>query len=84
MDHANSAIFQRNYLSRMIRYDTQAAYRGTAPRAGLIRAAHRMSRLVDPRRPKGPTDEQRQNLRREAETEELYDRRDRTVQENST
>ena len=27
LDHATSMIFQRNYLSRMIRYDTQAAYR---------------------------------------------------------
>ena len=80
MDHANSAIFQRNYLSRMIRYDTQAAYRGTASRAGLIRAAHRMSRLIDPRRPKGPTDEQRQNLRREAEIQKLYDHRDKLYQ----
>ena len=51
MDHTNSAIFQRNYLSRMIRYDTQAAYGGTAPRTELIQAANRMSRwigLVDP------------------------------------
>lgn len=76
MDHANSAIFQRNHLSRMIRYDTQAAYRGTASRAELIRAAHRMSRLIDPRRPKAPTDEQRQNLRRDAEIQQLCDRRD--------
>ena len=26
MDHTNSAIFQRNYLSRMIRYDIQGLY----------------------------------------------------------
>lgn len=76
MDHTNSAIFQRNYLSRMIRYDTQAAYRGTASRAVLIRAANRMSRLIDPRRPKGPTDEQRENLRREVEIKDLCHRRD--------
>ncbi|MCJ1250100.1 hypothetical protein MMC30_007326 [Trapelia coarctata] len=76
MDHTNSAIFQKNYLSRMIRYDTQAAYRGTAPRTELIRAANRMSRLIDPRRPKGLTDEQRDNLRQEAEIKELCYRRD--------
>ncbi|KAA6407617.1 MAG: hypothetical protein FRX48_08455 [Lasallia pustulata] len=27
MDHTSSAIFQRNYLPRMICYDNQAAYR---------------------------------------------------------
>ena len=37
----------------MIRYDTQAAYRGTVPRTDLIRAANRMGRLIDLRRPKG-------------------------------
>ena len=76
MDHTNSAIFQRNYLSRMIRYDTQAAYRGTVPRTDLIRAANRMSRLIDLRRPKGLTDEQRESLLQEAEIKELYYRRD--------
>ena len=76
MDHTNSAIFQKNYLSRMVRYDTQAAYRGTAPRTELIRAANRMSRLIDPRRPKGLTDKQKNNLRQEAEIKELCYRRD--------
>ena len=50
-------IFQRNYLSRMIRYDTQAAYRGTASREDLIVASHRMSRMIL---------QQLQNLRRDA------------------
>ena len=84
MDHTNSAIFQRNYMSRMIRYDTQAAYQGTASRAELIRAANRMSRLIDPRRLKGPTDEQRENLRREAEIKELCDRRDQLLNTSET
>ncbi|KAL8706329.1 MAG: hypothetical protein Q9201_000612 [Fulgogasparrea decipioides] len=52
LDHANSTIFQRNYLSRMIRYDTQAAYRGTASRGDLIVTSHRISRMTDPRRPR--------------------------------
>ena len=51
LDHASSAIFQRNYLSRMIRYDTQAAYRGKASRGDLIVASHRVSSTIDPRRP---------------------------------
>ncbi|MCJ1249974.1 hypothetical protein MMC30_007200 [Trapelia coarctata] len=65
MDHADGAIFQRNYLSRMIRYDIQAAYRGTDPKTELIRAAGRMSRLMDPRRPKKLTDEQKEEIRYE-------------------
>jgi Protein of unknown function (DUF3435) len=80
MNQINSAIFQRNYLSRMIQYHTQAAYRGTEPRTELIRAANRMSRLIDPRRPKGPIDKQRENLRREAKIQELCERRDQLFQ----
>ena len=71
LDHASSMIFQRNYLSRMIRYDTQAAYRGTASRGDLIVASHRMSRMIDPRRPRGPSLQQLQDLRRDASIQEL-------------
>ena len=59
MDHTNDTIFQRSYLSRMIRYDTQAAYLGNSPETDFIRAASRMGRWMDPRRPKKLTDEQR-------------------------
>lgn len=52
LDHASSMIFQRNYLFRMIRYDTQAIYRGIASRGDLIVASHRMSRIIDSRRPR--------------------------------
>ncbi len=65
LDHASSMIFQRNYLSRMIRYDTQAAYRGTASRGDLIVASHRMSRMIDPCRPRGPSPQQLQHLRQD-------------------
>jgi len=71
LDHASSMIFQRNYLSRMIRYDTQAAYRGTALRGDLIVASHRMSRMIDPRRPRGPSLQQLQHLRQDAGIQEL-------------
>jgi len=71
LDHASSMIFQRNYLSRMIRYDTQAAYRGTASRGDLIVASHRMSRLMDPRRPRGASLQQLQQLRQDAGVQEL-------------
>ena len=35
LDHGNTNVFERNYLSRMIRCDTQAAYRGTASQKDL-------------------------------------------------
>jgi len=76
MDQTNSAVFHRNYLSRMIRYHTQATYRGTKPRTELIQAANRMSRLIDPRRPKGLTEGQRQSLHEKAEIKALCYRRD--------
>lgn len=72
MDQTNSAIFYRNYLSRMIRYHTQATYRGTKPCTELIQAANQMSRLIDPQRPKRPTEEQKASLRQEAEIQALY------------
>ncbi len=80
MDHTNSAIFQRNYLSRMIRYDTQAAYGGTVPRTELIQAANRMSRRIDPRRPKELTEAQTASIRWEEEIQELRGRRDELFQ----
>ncbi|KAL9613096.1 MAG: hypothetical protein Q9167_002353 [Letrouitia subvulpina] len=66
LDHANSMIFYRNYLSRMIRYDTQAAYRGTASQGALIIASHRMSRMIDPRRPRRLSLQQFKHLRQDA------------------
>ena len=80
MDHTNSAIFQRNYLSRIIRYDTQAVYRGTAPRTELIQAANRMSRRIDPRRPKELTEAQSASIRQKEEIQELRGRRDELFQ----
>ena len=56
MNHINSVIFQRNYLSRMIRYDTQVAYENTTPRTELIQATNRISRRIDPRRLKELTE----------------------------
>ena len=41
MNHTDSKIFQRSYLFRIIRYNVQAAYRGTEPKTDLIRATGR-------------------------------------------
>lgn len=60
----------------MIRYDTQAAYRGTLPRTGLIRAANWISRQIDLRRLKGLTKEHKEVLLQEADIRELYYHRD--------
>ena len=74
LDHADSKIFHRNYLSRMIRYDTQAAYRGTTSRGDLIVASHRMSRTIDPRRPRELSAQQLQELRQDVEVQKLRKR----------
>lgn len=76
MDQASSTVFFRNYLSRMIRYDTQAIYGGRRPRTKLIQSANRMSRLIDPRRPKELTEEQSAQIREQSEVQGLRGRRD--------
>ncbi len=75
LDHASSMIFQRNYLFRMIRYDTQAAYRGTSSREDLIVASHRMSRMMNSRRSRGFSLQQSQHLRQNAGIQELRERK---------
>ena len=67
MNYINSVIFQRNYLSRMIRYDTQAAYENTTPRTELIQAANRISRRIDPRRLKELIEAQNTDIRQKKE-----------------
>jgi len=71
LDHASSMIFQRNYLSRMIRYDTSAAVLGTESRTPLIVASHRPSRMIDPRRPREASLQQLEQLRQDAGIQEL-------------
>ena len=55
----------------MVRYDVQAAYLGTSSKTGLIQAASRMSRLMDPRRPKKLRKEQRDSILCEPEIRDL-------------
>ena len=75
LDHASSMIFQRNYLSRMIRYDTYDAYfERAASRGNLIVASHRMNRMIDPRRPRGPSPKQLQLLRQDTYIQKLRKR----------
>ena len=72
MNHINSEIFERNYLSRQIRYDTQAACLGRDSNQLLIKAANRMSRLQNPLRPKKLDDGQREQVRRSKIIQDLY------------
>jgi hypothetical protein len=58
LQHANSGVFQHNYLSRYITQDTQAIYRGLAPQTAVIRAASGMARTIDQRRPRALNDDQ--------------------------
>ena len=52
LQHANSSVFQQNYLSRYVTQDTQAIYRGLDPQTDVIRAASGMTRSIDPRCPR--------------------------------
>jgi hypothetical protein len=51
-------MFERNYLSRMIQYNTQDAFWGRNPNYDSAKAASRIGRLRDPDRPKKLTDQQ--------------------------
>ena len=58
MGHSNSRIFEEHYLSRRVRHDVQAAYLRRPSEDALIEAAGRMSRSIDPRRPKTLSNDQ--------------------------
>ncbi|KIW36296.1 hypothetical protein, variant 3 [Exophiala oligosperma] len=78
LDHVGSStIFERNYLSRMIRYSTQDAFwnRDSDPQAA--KSASRIGRLRDPNRPRKLTDEQSHRVRRLPSVHRLLESRDR-------
>jgi hypothetical protein len=57
LDHTGSMMFERNYLSRMIRYNTQDAFWGRTPNHDSAKAASRIGSLRDLNRPKKLTEE---------------------------
>lgn len=64
LDHVGSStIFERNYLSRMIRYSTQDAFWGRETDPGGAKTASRIGRLRDIDRPKRLTAEQNRQVR---------------------
>lgn len=58
MKHSTTDVFLKHYLSTRITTDAQAVVRGFAPQELLIQAACRMSRWIDPLRPRYLTKEQ--------------------------
>ncbi|TKA68777.1 hypothetical protein B0A55_09571 [Friedmanniomyces simplex] len=58
LQHGNSGVFERNYLSRYITQDTQAVYRRLEPQTAVIRVASGMMRSIDVRQPTALTSAQ--------------------------
>ncbi|QKX63180.1 uncharacterized protein TRUGW13939_10349 [Talaromyces rugulosus] len=78
MDHTmGSGIFERNYLSRRIRYSTQDAFWGRETDHESAKAASRIQRFRDPNRPRKLTLEQKQEVRHSRQVLELTSIRDR-------
>ncbi|KAL9049125.1 MAG: hypothetical protein Q9162_007380 [Coniocarpon cinnabarinum] len=74
LDHADSKIFERNYLSRHIRCDTQAVFWGRNAQNSLIHAANSMSRTIDTRRPRKLGEEHIQIVANEPDIQRLAER----------
>ena len=78
MQHHNSTVFLKSYLSRYITGDTGAAYRGLEPQTALMRLASGMSRTIDRRRPRKLDAAQRAEVDRHPEVR-LLRRRQKTL-----
>jgi len=77
LDHVGSStIFERNYLSRMLRYSTQDAFWNRESDPQTAKSASRIGRLRDPSRPRKLTDEQSQQVRRSPSVIRLLETRD--------
>ncbi|KAJ9609280.1 hypothetical protein H2204_015587 [Knufia peltigerae] len=78
LDHVGSStIFERNYLSRMIRYSTQDAFWNRDGDPQAAKSASRIGRLRDPNRPRKLNNEQSQQVRRLPSVRRLLESRDR-------
>ena len=76
MHHADTRTFLKFYLSRRISKNLPAIIRGIDPEEDIMRAACRMSRTIDPRRPQELTTEQSCSVNQEPEIIDLIRRRD--------
>jgi hypothetical protein len=77
MRHADSKTFLNHYLSRRITADTQAIVRGVAPQDEIMRAACRMSRWIDPDRPRHLTPEQSASVNQNPRIQKLLRRQNK-------
>ena len=77
MQHADTRTFLRHYLSRHVTADTLAIVRGLEPQDALMHAACRMSRSIDPRRPRKLTQAQALSVNDDPEVRNLVEHRAR-------
>ena len=77
MMHSDTRTFLKHYLSRRIETDVQSIYRGLEPQTEIMRAATRMGRWIDTRRPRELTTEQKASVEQSPEVKDLIQRRDR-------
>lgn len=76
MHHADTRTFLKYYLSRRISKNLPAIIRGLDPEDDIMRAACRMSRTIDPNRPKWLTTEQSTSVNQFPEIAALTRQRD--------
>lgn len=62
MKHATTDVFLKHYLSTTVTADTQAVVRGLVPQNKIMEAACRMSRHIDPNRPRFLTEKQKRDI----------------------
>ncbi|KAM3068918.1 hypothetical protein ACMFMG_004092 [Clarireedia jacksonii] len=76
MRHADSRTLIKHYLPRRINVDARAIVHGLEPQRAMMKAASRMSRSIDPRRPHELTEEQSLSVNKHSRVLALVRRRD--------
>ncbi|KAL2783868.1 hypothetical protein BJX66DRAFT_317676 [Aspergillus keveii] len=77
MHHADTRTFLRYYLSRRINKNLPVIIRGLDPEDDLMRVACRMSRTIDPNRPRRLTTAQSESVNQQPEIVDLIRQRDK-------
>lgn len=80
MHHADTRTFLKFYLSRRVSKNLPAIIRGLDPEDDIMRAACRMSRTIDPDRPRDLTTEQSTSVNQLPEISNLIRQRDDIAQ----
>lgn len=83
MKHVNTDVFLNHYLSRRITTDAQAVVRGLTPQEDIMQAACRMSRWIDPDRPRVLTPKQSQSVNQDPKIKMLLQQRDKIERKHS-